>query len=101
MQDVEKGQNFALDGLTDAEVTASREQHGENEVKANQEPEWKKILKRYTDWVVVMMVSPNFCTKGSFILILVEVLPSSPCYSTVHIDPLQLLSMFTYSSLVC
>jgi len=39
-------------------VVASREQHGENEVKAQQEPEWKKILKRYTDWVVVMMVSP-------------------------------------------
>ena len=34
---------MSLDGLTDPEVTASREAHGANEVKANQTPEWKKV----------------------------------------------------------
>jgi hypothetical protein len=62
-EDAEKGFS-SLDGLTDAEVAVSREEHGVNEVKAHQEPEWKKILKRYTDWIVIMMV--RVCHLHSF-----------------------------------
>ena len=41
-EDVEKGPG-SLDGLTTEEVAASRSQHGSNEVKAQQTPEWKKV----------------------------------------------------------
>jgi H+-transporting ATPase len=69
-------------GLTDAQVEESRRQDGENKVTANSVPEWKKILKRYTDWIVLLMLAaaivsiavPNYGDRGyaSFGLLIFE-----------------------------
>lgn len=44
-----------MDGLSNQEVETLRAQHGFNEVKTNQTPEWKKILWRYLDWVSIVI----------------------------------------------
>ena len=44
-------------GLTSQEVKALQEKHGLNEVKTCPVPEWKKLGKRYLDWVSIIIVS--------------------------------------------
>lgn len=45
-----------MNGLSNHEVESLRAQHGFNEVKTNQTPEWKKILWRYLDWVSIVIL---------------------------------------------
>jgi len=45
------------DGLSTEEVAKQREIHGANEVNVKSEPEWKKIGKRYLDWISLIIVS--------------------------------------------
>lgn len=45
------------DGLSTEEVANQREIHGANEVNVKSEPEWKKIGKRYLDWISLIIVS--------------------------------------------
>ena len=51
MADVE---NF--EGLSSSQVEELRQQHGFNEVKTAQVPEWKKLLRRYYDWISIIIV---------------------------------------------
>jgi hypothetical protein len=44
-------------GLTTPQAEELLRQHGYNEVKAKQTPEWKKIAWRYLDWVCLIIVS--------------------------------------------
>lgn len=45
------------DGLSTEEAAKQREIHGANEVNVKSEPEWKKIGKRYLDWISLIIVS--------------------------------------------
>ena len=47
MQDAGGENTQNSDGLFDEEVSTSRAQHGANEVKAQQVPEWKKVITIY------------------------------------------------------
>lgn len=44
------------EGLSTQAVEELRKQHGYNEVKTKPVPEWKKLLKRYTDWISIIIV---------------------------------------------
>ncbi|GAQ86611.1 hypothetical protein KFL_003000045 [Klebsormidium nitens] len=71
-----------MNGLSNQEVETLRAQHGFNEVKTNQTPEWKKILWRYLDWVsiiifVAAIISATVEVEGgrgwtSFVLLILE-----------------------------
>ena len=43
-------------GLTSSQVEELRQKHGFNEVKTKPVPEWKKLLRRYTDWISIIIV---------------------------------------------
>lgn len=43
-------------GLSDAQVKEMRERHGPNEVQTKQVPEWRKIARRYLDFVSIIIV---------------------------------------------
>jgi H+-transporting ATPase len=45
------------DGLSDPQVEELREKYGANEVKTKQEPEWRKIARRYYDWVSLLIIA--------------------------------------------
>ncbi|KAK9833891.1 hypothetical protein WJX74_009082 [Apatococcus lobatus] len=72
----------AISGLTSEEVKQLRQRHGPNEVKAKQKPEWRKILRRYTDWVSLTILAAaivSACVKNdgdrgwtSFVLLILE-----------------------------
>lgn len=51
MTDVEK-----FEGLSSSQVEELRQKHGFNEVKTAQVPEWKKLLRRYYDWISIIIV---------------------------------------------
>jgi H+-transporting ATPase len=69
-------------GLTEVEAESSRDRHGANEVTAKATPEWRKVLRRYTDWIVLLMFAaaivsvavPNYGDRGyaSFGLLIFE-----------------------------
>mmetsp|Transcript_8326 Transcript_8326/g.24910 ORF Transcript_8326/g.24910 Transcript_8326/m.24910 type:complete len:686 (+) Transcript_8326:251-2308(+) len=44
-------------GLSDEEVTKMREKYGANEVTTKQVPEWKKIARRYFDFVSLVILT--------------------------------------------
>lgn len=44
------------EGLTSQAVEELRQKHGFNEVKTKPTPEWKKLLRRYTDWISIIIV---------------------------------------------
>ena len=44
------------EGLTTEHAAEQRAKHGSNEVNVRTEPEWKKIAKRYLDWVSIVIV---------------------------------------------
>lgn len=48
----------AEQGLTDELVVQLRERFGANEVKTKQMPEWKKIVRRFSDWICLLIVRP-------------------------------------------
>ena len=48
-----------VEGLTSQAVDELRQTHGFNEVKTKPTPEWKKLLRRYTDWVSIIIVSAS------------------------------------------
>lgn len=43
-------------GLSHAQVKEMREKHGPNEVQTKQIPEWRKIARRYLDFVSIIIV---------------------------------------------
>lgn len=51
MKDVE-----GHEGLSSSQVEELRQKHGFNEVKTKPVPEWKKLLRRYTDWISIIIV---------------------------------------------
>lgn len=57
------------EGLNTQAVEELRKQHGYNEVKTKPVPEWKKLLKRYTDWISIIIVRTSMlvskCDVGS------------------------------------
>ena len=56
------------EGLTSQAVEELRRKHGFNEVKTKVVPEWKKLAKRYTDWISIIIVrratNRCACTKS-------------------------------------
>ena len=46
------------DGLSTDKASELQKIHGFNEIAARQEPEWKKVIKRYLDPVSLTIVSP-------------------------------------------
>ena len=46
-----------MKGLTTEEAEQQRTLHGTNEVDVKNESEWKKIAKRYVDWISLIIVS--------------------------------------------
>ena len=44
------------EGLSTERAAEQRAKHGSNEVRVRTEPEWKKIAKRYLDWVSIIIV---------------------------------------------
>lgn len=59
------------EGLNTQAVEELRKQHGYNEVKTKPVPEWKKLLKRYTDWISIIivrtnMLAANFDVRSAF-----------------------------------
>ena len=48
-----------IEGLTSQAVDELRQTHGFNEVKTKPTPEWKKLLRRYTDWISIIIVSAS------------------------------------------
>jgi H+-transporting ATPase len=69
-------------GLTTPQAEELLRQHGYNEVKAKQTPEWKKIAWRYLDWVCLIIIAAavvsvaieNNGSRGwlSFTLLIIE-----------------------------
>ncbi|KAK9817909.1 hypothetical protein WJX72_004165 [[Myrmecia] bisecta] len=69
-------------GLSTAEVAQLQQQHGLNEVAAEQVPAWKKVAWRYLDWVSLVILAsaiisaavPNEGQRGwtSFVLLILE-----------------------------
>ena len=45
-----------IEGLSSQAVDDLRQRHGFNEVKTKTTPEWKKLLRRYTDWISIIIV---------------------------------------------
>ena len=43
-------------GLSSPAVEELRQKHGFNEVKTKPVPEWKKLARRYTDWISIIIV---------------------------------------------
>ena len=43
------------------QVLSARAEHGENAVESKQQPEWRKIARRYLDWVSLLIVSKLAC----------------------------------------
>lgn len=43
-------------GLSSQAVEGLRQKHGFNEVKTKPVPEWKKLARRYTDWISIIVV---------------------------------------------
>ena len=54
-------------GLSSSQVEELRQKHGFNEVKTKPVPEWKKLLRRYTDWISIIIVRAKAC-NGCLIL---------------------------------
>lgn len=48
---------FDDEGLTESQATTIREKYGANEVKTQQVPEWKKIAKRYFEFVSLVILT--------------------------------------------
>lgn len=51
MTDVER-----IEGLSSQAVEELRQKHGFNEVKTKPVPEWKKLARRYADWISIIIV---------------------------------------------
>ena len=49
-------ENEHNEGLSTQEAAKQRELYGANEVNVKFEPEWKKIGKRYLDWISLIIV---------------------------------------------
>lgn len=47
--------------LPEMQVLSARAEHGENAVESKQQPEWRKIARRYLDWVSLLIVSDVAC----------------------------------------
>lgn len=45
-----------IEGLSSHAVNELRQKHGFNEVKTKPTPAWKKLFRRYTDWVSIIIV---------------------------------------------
>ena len=54
MTDVE-----GIEGLSSQAVDELRQKHGFNEVKSKAVPEWRKLLRRYTDWISIIIVGAS------------------------------------------
>ncbi len=50
-------------GLSTVKVHELQKVHGLNEIAARQEPEWKKVLKRYLDPISLTIVSFPLCIR--------------------------------------
>ncbi|KAL3158516.1 hypothetical protein ABBQ38_010745 [Trebouxia sp. C0009 RCD-2024] len=69
-------------GLSSQAVEGLRQKHGFNEVKTKPVPEWKKLARRYTDWISIIVIVaaivsaavPNDGGRGwtSFVLLIIE-----------------------------
>lgn len=62
-------------GLSDDEVAKMREKYGANEVTTKQVPEWKKIAKRYFNFISLVIV----CSHP-----LAPPRPPPPAYTQIH-----------------
>ncbi len=49
----------AENGLDNEQVAQMRDRFGPNEVKTKQTPEWKKIARRFSDWICILIVRPH------------------------------------------
>ncbi|EIE22120.1 P-type ATPase [Coccomyxa subellipsoidea C-169] len=70
------------EGLTSIKARELQQVHGFNEIEGNAEPEWRKVVKRYFDPIILVIflaaiisvVVPNDGSRGwtSFVLLIVE-----------------------------